>query len=313
MIPCTIIPGKSLTFFLNGRPQTFDGSHPNFQKIVDAVTANDLNALETLTNVRQFVAKVTEGNVVITEDSEVLFRGVEVPEYLAERIISHHEAGIPILPLCNFAEKLMSNTNASVRNDLYRWLEVGNMPVYEDGDFMAYKTVRSDFTPVHKGPYGKSQKPGEVVEMPRSECDENRENTCSRGLHFCSYSYLPSFGYGNEGQTVIVLKINPKDVTSIPTDYNNAKGRCCRFEVVSEILSDKIVPANLEGEKVVTKKKVSEKSESNFSTTSGVTLSAKQILSAVKTHGSVSKAAKALGVARSTMHGWAKKLGIAEK
>jgi hypothetical protein len=52
-------------------------------------------------------------------------------------------------------------------------------------------------------------------------------------LHFCSQEYLPHFG-GSDSRVVIV-KINPRDVVSIPTDYNNAKGRACRYEVIGEV------------------------------------------------------------------------------
>ena len=31
------------------------------------------------------------------------------------------------------------------------------------------------------------------------------------------------------------MKINPRDVVSIPSDYNDAKGRACRYEVVGEV------------------------------------------------------------------------------
>ena len=31
------------------------------------------------------------------------------------------------------------------------------------------------------------------------------------------------------------MKVNPADVVSIPTDYGNAKARCCRYEVVQEV------------------------------------------------------------------------------
>ena len=55
--------------------------------------------------------------------------------------------------------------------------------------------------------------------------------TCSYGLHFCSEGYLRHFG----GDRVVILKINPRDVVSIPTDYNNTKGRCCRYEVIGEV------------------------------------------------------------------------------
>jgi hypothetical protein len=32
----------------------------------------------------------------------------------------------------------------------------------------------------------------------------------------------------------MILKINPRDVVAIPADYNNTKGRCCRYEVIGE-------------------------------------------------------------------------------
>jgi hypothetical protein len=36
----------------------------------------------------------------------------------------------------------------------------------------------------------------------------------------------------------MILKINPADVVSIPTDYNGAKGRCCKYEVVGQVNGD---------------------------------------------------------------------------
>jgi hypothetical protein len=36
----------------------------------------------------------------------------------------------------------------------------------------------------------------------------------------------------------MILKINPADVVSIPSDYNNTKGRCCKYIVLSEYKED---------------------------------------------------------------------------
>jgi hypothetical protein len=36
----------------------------------------------------------------------------------------------------------------------------------------------------------------------------------------------------------MILKINPADVVSIPTDYDGAKGRCMKYEVVAEVDGD---------------------------------------------------------------------------
>ena len=41
------------------------------------------------------------------------------------------------------------------------------------------------------------------------------------------------------GERIVIVKINPRDVVSIPTDYNDSKGRACRYEVVDEIDKEK--------------------------------------------------------------------------
>jgi hypothetical protein len=70
--------------------------------------------------------------------------------------------------------------------------------------------------------------------MNRNRVNEDKDQTCSSGLHFCSREYLPHYGSA-EGGRVVVIKINPQDVVAIPSDYENAKGRCCRYEVLREL------------------------------------------------------------------------------
>ena len=70
-----------------------------------------------------------------------------------------------------------------------------------------------------------------TVEMERNKVDDDKNNTCSTGLHFCGMSYLNHFG----GARTVIVKINPRDVVSIPTDYDDAKGRACRYEVIGEL------------------------------------------------------------------------------
>jgi hypothetical protein len=43
----------------------------------------------------------------------------------------------------------------------------------------------------------------------------------------------PAFG-SQRSNRVVIVKINPADVVSIPSDYKNTKGRCCRYEVIAE-------------------------------------------------------------------------------
>lgn len=245
-IPYTI-NDDSLTCFINGSQHTINKTHRFFNEIKQAILDNDAEKLNDLINVKQKIEVETDYEIEITGDDKVFFRGTQVPEYLAKRMIDHissqenseEQQKNMIKPLLKFAEKLLQNPTHDVREDLYRWLENGNMPICGDGDFLAYKVVNKDYHPLYVGSYGYDQSIGSIVEQPRETCETNRLITCSSGLHFCSYKYLKEGMCSNiepgSDDHIIILKINPADVVSIPIDYELSKGRCCRFEVIGEV------------------------------------------------------------------------------
>jgi hypothetical protein len=63
--------------------------------------------------------------------------------------------------------------------------------------------------------------------MDRSKVDDDPNNTCSKGLHVASLPYLQHY----PGSVTVLVKVNPANVVSIPTDYNNSKMRVCEYEV----------------------------------------------------------------------------------
>ena len=148
---------------------------------------------------------------------------------MSRRMVQMLQEGFSIEPLVNFMDNLMQNPSHRSVNELYGFLEKNNLPITPDGHFLAYKRVRDNYFDVHSGTMDNSV--GKIVEMPRNEVDDNANNTCSSGLHFCSQEYLTSFG----GDRTVIVKINPRDVVSIPNDYNNSKGRACRYEVIGEV------------------------------------------------------------------------------
>lgn len=228
-------PTKFTFIALNGAPKTVSKDHPNFEEIRELIVLEDdiASALDLL-DTKQMIVKFSDGIVTITDSDDVLINGQQVADSIVDRIIRLHKAGEPFDALANFAKLLQANPNEEVREDLYKWLENGGMPLTEDGCFVAYKKVRDDYFSYHSGNNGRVYHGvGSYVAMPREECDESRYRTCSSGLHFCSFDYLKSY-FGSEGK-VLAVKVNPKDVTAIPEDYNLAKGRGCAYIVLSEL------------------------------------------------------------------------------
>lgn len=149
-------------------------------------------------------------------------------------------SGFDVKPLSNFLKRLLKNPSRTAIQECYPFMEKADVTIDEEGYIIAYKKVRNDYFDIYSGTVNYNI--GNIVEMPRNEVDDNRSNLCSDGLHFCSFSYLGHFGSG-AGNRVLIVKVDPADVVSIPADYNDAKARACRMEVIGEIEEQKDVLA----------------------------------------------------------------------
>lgn len=130
----------------------------------------------------------------------------------------------------------MDNPSFRAVQELYGFLEVNDLPITEDGCFLAYKMVtqKDDGTLTDNRTKTFDYSVGApAATMPRNEVNEDPNQTCSAGLHVCAQEYLSS-GY-TFGAVTILVKVNPADVVAVPTDYHNAKMRTCRHETVCEV------------------------------------------------------------------------------
>jgi hypothetical protein len=185
--------------------------------------------LETIAEPAKMIADAAEGNVSVT-GGVVHYKGNAVRNVITDRILWGLREGHDMVPYLRFLDNLMENTSKRSVDGLYRFIESAKMGITQDGHIIAYKAVRDDYKDIHSGTFDNSV--GQIVEVPRNTVDEDPERTCSQGLHFCSFSYLTSYASG--GHRIMILKVHPKDVVAIPVDYQNAKARCCRYEVIGE-------------------------------------------------------------------------------
>ena len=92
------------------------------------------------------------------------------------------------------------------------------------------ENVAPVYTDQHSGKF--TIKIGEVVSMPREECDSRQDQTCSRGLHVAGQSWL-SQGYF--GDTPLMVLVNPGDVIAVPPTDNYGKMRTCAYYPVQVV------------------------------------------------------------------------------
>jgi hypothetical protein len=223
-----LIQGSNIVVVIGNKSHTISKTHITYNKVLEAIKANDWDSLPDIIEPKKVVLNYGKGNVSI--QGETLFwKGKELNTGLSVRMIQMLQDGFPVEPMVNFMENLYKNPSHRAVTELYGFLEKNNLPITPDGCFLAYKKVRANFFDVHSGTMDNSI--GNVVEMERHEVNDNKDQTCSTGLHFCGMSYLSCFG----GDRTVIVKVNPADVVSIPSDYNDAKGRACRYEVIGEL------------------------------------------------------------------------------
>ena len=233
---------NTITVFIKGVPETLDKTNRNFDKVIECLKSKcpDEDIIE-LINLGKYIETKSSGLITV-QGGEVIYDGIPVNNYLTESIIKMLNEGFDIDPFIKFMSNLMENPSYRAVEELYGFLENSKLPITEDGHFLAYKMVSEDFKDKYTGTIDNSV--GSICSMPRNRVNDNKLETCSYGLHFASYSYASTFGDGN----LVLLKINPRDVVSIPVDYNNTKGRCCRYEVI-QVIEDDSVEDNFDSRK----------------------------------------------------------------
>jgi hypothetical protein len=193
-------------------------------------------------NVSSAISHKFNGFTVI--GGKVFFKGVEVGGYLVDRILFFMQT-LPTQSerLIRFAENLFLNPDTVVRDTLYKFLEHKGFTITSDGCFLGYKGVNRDYYSITSGsievirgsvgPTGRIlNSVGEIIEVERSQVCNDPNRGCEKGIHIGSWEYADNFK-GEDGRMMIV-KCNPRNVVSVPSDCNFSKVRVCEYEVIAE-------------------------------------------------------------------------------
>lgn len=240
--------------------------HEKFDQYVSEIVANrdDPNeVLNTIFEENNLKKRLESFNVagfeIDVENETVSFEGKRINSLLSRRLLEAAQSGDAsrITALANLSHRIEGNVSYRVVQNLFKFLDHQSVTIEEDGSFLCYKGIRSDGTDRHSGsidnsPVKKNQKDsvktglgreGEVtvtvmegrkyIGCPRNKVNDNNDETCSNGLHVCTTAYFgDATGSYFSKEGVIVVRVAPEDVVSIPNEYHSGKMRTCAYEVV---------------------------------------------------------------------------------
>jgi len=227
-----IITDKSVTVILEGKAYTMNQEHPNFSNVMEKLDNENTveEDIKSLFNIGAVIEDLSEGHIIV-KDGVAYYKGEQIDNYCIDRAIAFMREQKPYKALLKFFDRLQANPSRRAVSELYRFLEYKNMPITPDGHFLAYKGIDIDYKDKYSRTFDNSV--GKVLEMSRNKVDDDANRGCSDGFHAGSYEYANTY-CGNNGRLMLV-KIDPADVVSVPHDCECQKLRTSRYEVVSEL------------------------------------------------------------------------------
>lgn len=215
------------TVVVNGKTYTFNKSHLGYEKLCSAVMDGDIDTFLGNITAKKAISSWSDERFKLSGE-DIFFNDEKIEPVLARYTLNMIKDGFNCAPLFKFIDNLYKNPSARSVEQLFKFLEHGGFPITEDGCFLAYKAVRPNYTDKYSGKI--SNKIGAVAKMRRNQVMDDPMHHCHRGLHAGTHEYAS--GYASPGDLLIVVKVNPKNVVSVPND-GNQKLRCCEYKVVS--------------------------------------------------------------------------------
>lgn len=235
----TIVNSTMALIVKDGKNHQIPATHPNFEKTCLAIKERRWDDAIKMMSLPEEISELTLGRVTIVR-GRIEFDGEPIEHQgFTKRIVSMMKNGETesLHRLVKFLDKTMDNPSNSIVKRIYDFMKFNDIEIAEDGDIFVFKAVRSNYKDCHSGNIDNSV--GAVVKMRRNRVNENQNDTCSYGLHVCALSYLPSYaGTNGAGNRIMKCKLNPRDIVSVPTDYKDAKIRCCKYVVVEDVTKD---------------------------------------------------------------------------
>ena len=132
-----------------------DKNHVNYQKVLDKLTVKDYEGLyELMTYKGMIEACINEDDSDVSRDFKVIngvmhYKKRPLDNALGEKLLEELKNGFSVESWFHFAKKVLQNPSATAVKELCLFIQAGNIALCENGNFLAYKKVRSNFYDIH--------------------------------------------------------------------------------------------------------------------------------------------------------------------
>lgn len=222
-----ITPQQITLVFSEGDPISVLKEDAKYNEILNCVKKQHFDKITYLVDKAAQITDHTKGKFVV-KSGIVHINDEPLPNELSDKLLQLVDAKEETRPLERFWTNLRKNPSVESKRDLFAFLRVNKIPITPNGCFIAYKKVTDNWLDCHTRTI--NNRPGTIVKMERKYVNDDRNVTCAAGLHVAAFEYAWNF----TGGILLTVSVNPRDVVSVPTDYNFQKMRVCRYKVIEK-------------------------------------------------------------------------------
>jgi hypothetical protein len=232
------------TVVVDNQSHQFDHTHPEYEGLVECVKTGDAEAFAELLEIGTVIENWSEGHFEF-RDGFLYYEDEQVASQPTDRIIQLIKNGWDKGPMLAYLDRLYQNISNRAVMESYDWCSHRGLPITPDGYLVGYKGVGVYNGKDKTDKMGRPLSTGDLVDkwsnsirnniadevsMNRRKVSDNCNEGCSAGLHVGTYEYACGWA-GSEGKVVLV-RFDPSDIVSVPTDCEYQKMRVSRYTVI---------------------------------------------------------------------------------
>jgi hypothetical protein len=214
---------------IDGKPVFVPATDERYQALVGHLLAKRFAEATALLATPDKLLRTWDARFTLTPLGEIVLNGETLPALFTGRVLEMAKNGEDPAPIFAFAARLAKNPSANSRAQLFRFLQHKHLAITPEGFVLAYKAVRQDYLDWYSATYKNT--PGTTLSMPREAVDPDPAMHCSAGFHVGTLDYARNFR--SSGYSIILIcRVDPADVVSVPDDCDCQKMRVCSYYVV---------------------------------------------------------------------------------
>ncbi len=227
-----IYTGNCLTLSEGENVKIINSDNVDFDNLKNWYKSEQFEKLEQYLNgFKNTIEKAFKKNGVSVLEGIVFVDEEVLPASLGNKVLTLAKDNLPIDRFIKFWHKLKENPSYTAVQAIFSFLERNNLPIMEDGNLIGYKAVKEDWTDKYSGKFLNTVE--FTLKINRRLVDDNTELDCSYGFHVGSQTYVKNFA--KDGDRILEVVVNPKDVVSVPNEAMCNKIRVCEYFVKGEL------------------------------------------------------------------------------